>query len=75
MDYPESRRILMDAIGLALGTTSALNIEYTTTNTQADASLSQKTPLVMAAVNMGGKVLSTAEYNDAIPLPEESVDE
>ena len=78
MDYPESRRTFMDAIASALGITSSLNLAFTADNGHPDAPSAQESPLVMAAVNMGGKILDTTHDKDdrgETPPQEERDDE
>ena len=75
MDYPESRRTFMDAIASALGITSPLNLAFTADNGHPDAPSAQESPLVMAAVNMGGKILDTTHDKDETPPQEEQDDE
>ncbi|MCZ6788385.1 MAG: DNA polymerase III subunit gamma/tau [Chloroflexi bacterium] len=78
MDYPESRRTFMDAVASALGTTSSLNLAFTADNGHPDAPSAQASPLVMAAVNMGGKILDTThdkDDRDETPPQEERDDE
>ncbi|MCZ6615463.1 MAG: DNA polymerase III subunit gamma/tau [Chloroflexi bacterium] len=78
MDHPESRRTFMDAVASALGTTSSLNLAFTADNGHPDAPTAQASPLVMAAVNMGGKILDTThdkDDRDETPPQEERDDE
>ena len=75
MDYPESRRMFMDAIAVALGITSSLNLAFTADNGHPDAPSAQESPLVMAAVNMGGKILNTTDDTGETPPQEENADE
>ena len=75
MDYPESRRTFTEASASALGTTSSLNLAFTADNGHPDALPAQESPLVMAAVNMGGKILDTKDDGGKSPPSEERDDE
>ena len=75
MDYPESRRTFTEASASALGTTSSLNLAFTAANGHPDAPPAQESPLVMAAVNMGGKILDTKDDGGESPPHEERDDE
>ena len=75
MDYPESRRTFTEASASTLGTTSSLNLAFTAANGHPDAPPAQESPLVMAAVNMGGKILDTKDDGGDSPPREERDDE
>jgi DNA polymerase-3 subunit gamma/tau len=57
MDYPESKRVLQEAITIALGTSSELTLSYTAENSEQGLSQENDSPLVKAALNMGGKIV------------------
>ena len=61
MDNPESRRNVLDAITAALGITTPLNLTYTAPNGPESPDKPRQSPLVQAALGMGGKILEEAE--------------
>ena len=61
MDNPESRRNVLDAITAALGITTPLNLTYTAPNGPERPDKPRQSPLVQAALGMGGKILEEAE--------------
>ena len=79
MEYPESRRTFLEAVGGNLGVTGSLSLVFTAANGQQQTtSQSGESPLVKAAVKMGGKILETGndlgktqpyEEPEKIPVP------
>ncbi|MSQ22096.1 MAG: DNA polymerase III subunit gamma/tau [Dehalococcoidia bacterium] len=61
MDNPESRRNVLDAITAALGITTPLNLAFTAPNGPESTDKPRQSPLVQAALGMGGKILEEAE--------------
>lgn len=62
MDYPESRRTLLEAVSENLGPTGSLSLVFTAANGQQPTpSRRGESPLVKAAVKMGGKILETGD--------------
>ena len=61
MDNPESRRNVLDAITTALGITTPLNLTFTAPNGPESTDKPLQSPLVQAALGMGGKILEEAE--------------
>ena len=62
MEYPESRRTFLEAVGGNLGVTGSLSLVFTAVNGQQQTtSQSAESPLVKAAVKMGGKILETGD--------------
>ena len=62
MEYPESRRTFLEAVGGNLGVTGSLSLVFTAVNGQQQTtSQSAESPLVKAAVKMGGKSLETGD--------------
>ena len=75
MDNPESRRMFLDAVAKAAGASVPLNLAFTAANGQQTAPQATESPLVKAALNMGGKVLDQREDMDAFESNEEQVHE
>jgi len=61
MDNPESRRNVMEAITTALGITTPLKLTFTAPNGPESTDKPRQSPLVQAALGMGGKILEEAE--------------
>ena len=62
MDYPESRRTFLDAVANNLESATPLNLGFTAANGQQQTTPQQaESPLVKAALNMGGKILDQGE--------------
>ncbi len=61
MDNPESRRTLLEVVTNALGITNPLNLAYTAPNGPESTDKPLQSPLVQAALGMGGKILEEAE--------------
>lgn len=72
MDYPESRRTFLEAVGENLGATGSLSLVFTAANGQQQTtSQSGESPLVKAAVKMGGKILEAGDDLGETQLHEE----
>ena len=61
MDNPESRRNFLEVLTAALGITTPLNLSYTAPNGPESVDKPLQSPLVQAALGMGGKILEEAE--------------
>ncbi len=61
MDNPESRRNVLEAITAALGITTPLNLTFSAPNGPESTDKPLQSPLVQAALGMGGKILEKAE--------------
>jgi len=61
MDNPESRRTLLEAVTTALGITTPLNLVFTAPDGQEGADKTLQSPLLQAALGMGGKILEETE--------------
>ena len=61
MDNPESRRNVVGVITAALGITTPLNLTFSAPNGPESTDKPLQSPLVQAALGMGGKILEEAE--------------
>ncbi len=61
MDNPESRRNVLGVITAALGITTPLNLTFSAPNGPESTDKPLQSPLVQAALGMGGKILEEAE--------------
>ena len=61
MDNPESRRSFLDAVTTALGISTSLNLVFNAPNGQDATAKSYQSPLVQAALGMGGKIIEETE--------------
>ena len=64
MDYPESRRTFLEAMAKIMGTSPSLTLEFKTTAEIHDKHPENESPLVTAAMNMGGKILNADETKE-----------
>ena len=61
MDNPESRRAFLEVVTTALGITTPLKLDITSPNGQEGVDRTWQSPLVQAALGMGGKILEETE--------------
>lgn len=61
MDNPESRRTFLEVVTTALGITTPLNLVFTAPNEREGANNTVRSPLLQAALGMGGKILEETE--------------
>ena len=61
MDNPESKRTFLEAVSSALGITSPITVSFSATNGQNNRQKLQQSPLLQAALGMGGKILEETE--------------
>ena len=72
MNYPESHRTLLEAVKENLGITGSLSLIFTAADgLKPTTSKSDESPLVKAAVKMGGMILETGEDLDGAQPHEE----
>ena len=61
MDNPESRRNFLETVTTALGITTTLNLVFSAPNGREEAEKNFQSPLLQAALGMGGKILEETE--------------
>ena len=61
MDNPESRRTFLEAVTTALGVNTPLNLVFTAPDGREDADKTMQSPLLQAALGMGGKIVEETE--------------
>ena len=61
MDNPESQRNFMETVTTALGITTTLNLVFSAPNGREGAEKTFQSPLLQAALGMGGKILEETE--------------
>ena len=61
MDNPESRRTFLETVTTALGITTTLNLVFSAPNGREGADKTFQSPLLQAALGMGGKILEETE--------------
>ena len=61
VDNPESRRVLLEVITTTLGITTPLKLNFTALNNQDSSDRTWRSPLLQAALGMGGRILEETE--------------
>ncbi|MBI4310836.1 MAG: DNA polymerase III subunit gamma/tau [Chloroflexi bacterium] len=64
MDTPEGKRLLIEALAKAIGVTTPLKVEIIAPTTPQRMDKASRSPLVQAAISMGGRIIEEIEEKD-----------
>lgn len=65
MENPDGRRRFLEAVSTALGASETLRLEFIATNTPQRMDKASRSPMVQAALSMGGRIVEETEEHNA----------